>query len=153
MLADLKAKLGADPDLLAAAGTVTVALRAARVLIWAAVELDAELVDIDHPSVRDALECEHAGLLAAHGMEHLNIAEIRSRTRIVTQTISRSLYEQGAGGVAFGSNHDNQPCYALFEGHARLITAADAELVELSEELEILRQVCTEWQLQIEPRG
>ena len=68
-----------------------------------------------------------------------NIAEIRSHTRIVTQTISRSLYEQGAGGVMFGSNHDDQPCYALFEGHARLITAEDAELVELTADLEIWR--------------
>jgi len=151
MLAELEDQLGADPDLRAAAGTVTVALRAARVLICLVVELDGELVDVDQPAVRDALEREHAGLLAAHGMEHLNIAEIRSRTRIVTQTIGRSLYEQGAGGIAFGSNHDDQPCYALFEGHARLIAAEDAKLVMLTEDLEILRQVCTEWQLRIEP--
>jgi len=151
MLADLEDQLGADRDLLATAGTVTVALRAARVLIHATVELDGELVDVDQSAVRDALEREHAALLAAHGMDHLNIAEIRSHTRIVTQTISRSLYEQGAGGVMFGSNHDDQPCYALFEGHARLITAEDAELLELTADLEILRQVCAEWQLQIEP--
>ncbi len=151
MLADLEDQLGSDRDLRAAAGTVTVALRAARVLIWAAVELDGDLVDVDQPAIRDALERAHAALLTAHGMDHLNIAEIRSRTRIVTQTISRSLYEQGASGIEFGANHDNQPCYALFEGHARLTGAEDSDLVELTADLEILRQVCTEWQLRIEP--
>ena len=153
MLADMEATVGRDAALAALAGTVTGELRRKRVLIFAALELDAELIDVDEPASRQELEDRHAALLAAHGMEHLDIAAIRSRTRIVTQTIGRSLYEQGAGGVSFGSNHDDQPCYALFEGRAQLIADRDASRVELKPDLDLLQQVCDEWNLHVEPDG
>ncbi len=145
MLADMEATGGRDAAVRTLAGTVTSELRRKRVLIFAALELDGELIDVDEPGVRHALEQRHAALLVTHGMEHLDIAAIRSRARIVTQTIGRSLHDSGAAGVAFGSNHDGQPCYALFEGHARLVANPDTELIELTPELEILQQVCDEW--------
>lgn len=153
MLADMEATVGRDAALATLAGTVTNELRRKRVLIFAALELDGELINVDEPASRQALEHHHAALLAAHAMKHLDIAAIRSRTRIVTQTIGRSLYEQGADGVIFGSNHDDQPCYALFEGRARLVADRDTALIELTPDLAILQQVCDEWNLHVEPDG
>lgn len=153
MLADMQATVGRDAALATLAGTVTAEFQRERVLVLAKLELDGELIDVDEPATRHQLEQRHAALLSAHGMDHLDIAAIRGRTRIVTQTIGRSLYEAGAGGVAFGSNHDDQPCYALFEGHAQL--QADPhkhkEPLELTPELDILQQVCDEWGLRVEP--
>ena len=74
------------------------------------------LVDLDDIPSRERLARQHARLLAAHGMQHLDISEVRSRSRPVTQAISRSLYDEGAAGVRFRSNLDDQPCTALFEG-------------------------------------
>ena len=131
--------------------SITADLRGQWVLVLAKLELDGELVNVDEPATRHELEQRHAALLAAHGMDHLDISAIRSGTRIVTQTIGRSLYEAGASGVAFGSSHDDQPCYALFEGHAQLIADNDQELLELTPDVDVLQRVCDEWGLRIEP--
>ncbi len=48
----------------------------------------------------------HAPLLAAHGMPQLDLTQITSKTRPVTQAISRDLFDQDAAGVLFHSNHD-----------------------------------------------
>ena len=51
---------------------------------------------------------------------------MRSRDRIVTQAMSRALYERRYAGVRFGSNLDDRPCYALFERRAELKADGDA---------------------------
>ncbi len=71
------------------------------VLVQARLERDGPLPDVNDVGLRDELERSHAGLLRAHGMAHLDISEIRSRNRAVTQAISRGLYEQGAAGLLF----------------------------------------------------
>jgi hypothetical protein len=98
--------------------------------------------------LRSELERRYAGLLAAHGIEHLNISEIRSRTRTVTQTIGRHLYENGHAGVAFfSSNLDSRPCFALFEGRAELQPLGEA--LPMSGEHAILRAVCAQLGLRL----
>jgi hypothetical protein len=72
--------------------------------------LQGSFVDLDSPGVRSRLERQHAGLLHQHGMKHLDISEIRSKNRVVTQAVSRSLYSEGAAGIVFRSNLDNLPC-------------------------------------------
>jgi hypothetical protein len=72
---------------------------------------------------------------------------VRSRDRIVTQAMSRALYERRYAGVRFGSNLDDEPCYALFEGRAEL--EPDGESLELTPDLEPLRQVCDEFGLRL----
>jgi hypothetical protein len=47
--------------------------------------------------------------------------------------------------VRFGSNLDDRPCYALFEGRAEL--HADGDPLELEPGLAPLRQVCDEFGL------
>ena len=69
-------------------------------------------------------------------MDHLDISQVRSRDRIVTQAMSRALYERRYAGVRFGSNLDDRPCYALFEGRAEL--RRDGDPLELAPDLEPL---------------
>jgi hypothetical protein len=144
VLAEIEELFGRDAGLRAAAGAVTAEWRAERVLAPAEMEADGELVDVDDPAMRAELEREHAALLTAHGMAHLDVSEIRSRTRAVTQAIGRALYERGA---RFGSNLDDQPCYALFEARGRLRPVAGEPPLELSTDLAILRAVCDEYGL------
>lgn len=108
------------------------------------------LIDLDDLSVRRAIEKEHAELLGNHGLAHLNIAEIRSRQREITQAVSRSLYEQGAAGVRYSSNLDNRRCFALFEGRGYL--EADGEPERLTENLPELIEVCDHFSLVLRTR-
>jgi hypothetical protein len=147
VLAEIRELFGRDAGLEAAAGAVTEEWRAERVLAPATMGADGEVVDVDEPAVRGELEREHAALLAAHDMQHLDVSEIRSRTRAVTQAIARALYEDGAAGVRFGSNLDDLPCFALFEARGRLHAIAGEPPLELTPELAILRQVCDEYGL------
>lgn len=103
--------------------------------------LDAEV------ELRHELEHALAELLTEHGMEHMDVAQVRSTDRIVTQTVSRVLYERYYAGVRFGSNLDDEPCYALFEGRAEL--EPNGEPVDLTEELEALHRVCDEFGLRL----
>ena len=74
----------------------------------------------------EELATRHATLLAEHGMAQLNISEIRSKSRPVTQAISRDLYERGAAGLLFRSNQDDKPCVVLLEGRARFVAGTGA---------------------------
>lgn len=109
-------------------------------------EMDSgELVDIDDSSLRSRFEREYADLLDAHGMEHLDISEVRSGQRIVTQTLSRWLFDRGASGMRYGSSLDNLPCLALFEDRADL--AEDGEPEPLTDLPSELLEVCRDFGL------
>jgi len=130
------------------AGLVTWRWRRERALAQGRIApADARLVDLDDLTVRRKLEREHAHLLATHRLRHLDISEIRSRTRPVTQAISRSLYDAGAAGVRFRSNLDDLLCVALFEGRAALEPIG--EPLRLTEDLPDLRAVCQEFGLRL----
>lgn len=128
---------------------VTAAWRRSHQLAPARIEHDGELVDLDDPALRETLATRHATLLAEHGMAQLNISEIRSKNRLVTQRIARDLYMRGAAGVRFRSNLDDGPCIALMEGRARF--AADGEPLSLAEDLPELSRVCEEYNLALHP--
>jgi hypothetical protein len=123
--------------------------RESHILASAGVNREGPLVDIDRPSIRFELEERHAELLAEHGMSYLNIAEVRSRNRIVTQTIARDLYERGAAGVRFRSTHDDEPCIALMEGHATLVPTGVYR--RLTEDIPELVALCAEYGLILRP--
>jgi RES domain len=149
MLAELEELFGPDAAVSAAAGAVSQEWRAARVLAPATLGLDGALTDVDDPAARTALERAHAALLAEHGMAHLDISEVRSRTRVVTQHIGRALYEAGAAGVRFGSNLDDRPCFAVFEARGRLVAVPAEPPLRLTTDLAILVQVCAEYGLHL----
>lgn len=140
MLAELAELMGESPELLEAAGMVDPGWRALHSLQAARPLLDGELADVEDLHMRAELERRHTSLLAAHGMDRLNISEIRSRARTVTQTIARHLYDDGYAGVAFSSNIDGQPCFALFEGRAELLPIG--EPLPMTDDLPILSLVC-----------
>lgn len=128
------------------AGRITWAWRQRSTLTEALVVPGGAFADLDDVVLRAELEVRHARLLAEHGMQHLDISQVRSKSRIVTQTISRSLYEEGYAGVRFRSNLDDAECFALFEGRARL-EATSGELEPLTRDLPELLQTASDFEL------
>ena len=147
-IAELKELFGDDTPALRGVGEVAAEWREAHLLCPALAVSDHEFCDLDaEVELRNELEHELALLLAMHDMDHLDISQVRSRARIVTQTVSRELYARRYAGVRFGSNLDDRPCYALFEGRAELEGTGDP--LELTPDLESLRQVCDEFGLRM----
>lgn len=99
-------------------------------------------MDLEEVSLRRELERRFAGLLQEHGMDHLDLSELRSKHRLVTQAISRFLHAEGAAGIVYRSNLDNGLCLALFERRAKLVPAGEPE--PLSGPLPELDRVCLE---------
>ncbi len=144
--AEFQLAQGVAPDELdVPAQEVTHAWRRAHVLAPARVERTGPIVDLDQPALLEQLAMKHAVLLAEHGMAYLNISQIRSKTRPVTQAISRDLYEQGVACIQFRSNQDDARCLVLLEGRARL--RPDGHAIPLTEDLPELLQVCSEYSL------
>lgn len=112
----------------------------------ARLEIHADgLANVDEPLLRRTFEQKHAELLDAHGIDHLDIAQVRSRQRILTQSFSRWLFNRGASGILYRSNLDDLPCVALFEGRATLTPSGEADaIIELPVELV---EVCREYEL------
>lgn len=90
---------------------------------------------------------QHAKLLADHGMPHLDIAELRCRDRVISQTLSRFVYDQGGSGILYRSDLDDLRCVALFDGRARLIEGGSRE--PLTERPTELLDVCNEFALRM----
>jgi hypothetical protein len=150
MLAEMAATVGVSAEVRRAAGAVTPAWRRSHVLAPAKVSaLDRTVTDIDDPRLRERLVRRHARLLAEYGMKHLDISEVRSRQRPVTQAIGRDLYESGAAGVRFRSNLDDQPCFAFFENRVAVEPAGAA--LGLEDDLPELVRVCGEYGLTLAP--
>jgi hypothetical protein len=132
--ADYRSLFGVDPPEPIVPSQWRADRRIARARFAAANE---EIVDLEDLEIRRRLEEEYAPLLAAYGMRHVDISQLRSEQRIVTQTIALELWAQGKAGVAYNSNLDGQPCIAIFEGRTsitpygadREITADDPDLV------------------------
>lgn len=117
----------------------------------ARLELDGPLVDLTDVVVRRELELHHAVLLAEHRMAHLDLHEITSSRRSVTQMIASDVHDRLHGaGIRFASRLDGLPCYALFQGRARL--RSNGETVALTDPTpEPLQNVSAVWQLGLEP--
>lgn len=78
-----------------------------------------------------------------HGVQHLDLTDVSSRYRPLTQALARSLYEAGIAGVRFPSNADGLPCFALFEGRARL-TPTGLTATPLPTARPLVADICTE---------
>lgn len=128
------------------ARAVTMVWRRRHVMTQARLLHDGPLADIDDVELREQLERAHVNLLRAHGMAHLNVSEIRSRNGAVTQAISRDLYDQGAAGILFRSNLDDQQCLVVFE-HAASLEDAGEPTVSLAEDVPELLEVCRQYGL------
>lgn len=133
------------------AAAVTARWREEHLLAPAEMVLDGELIDLTDPAVRADLEQRHASLLVEHGLAHLDLHEITSRRRVVTQTIAADLFDRcDAGALRFPSRLDGQPAFVVFEGRGELVQAG--EPIELTDPApEVLLSVCREWGLEVEP--
>lgn len=129
---------------------VTAAWRSQHVLVPAQVELDGELVDLTDVQTRHEIEETHLQLLAEYGLPHLDLHEITSQRRAITQTIAGELYDQGAAAIRFPSRLDGNACLALFEGRAT-VNAAGEPIPLIDPAPDPLVNVCAAWRLVIEP--
>lgn len=146
VVADFKSLFETTPP----AGVVTAQWRADRRIARARVLDDEQsFVDLEDLEVRRELEERYASLLATHGMRHLDISQLRSTQRVVTQTIALELYTNGKAGILYRSTLDNEPCVALFEHRAKLTNWGPPQ--ELPADDADLRSVCGPWHLILEP--
>jgi RES domain len=128
---------------------ITASWRRQNVLAPAALELAGYVADLTDPGTRQQLEIIHADLLAEHGLDHLDLHEITTGRRAVTQTIAGDLYDRGASAVMFPSRLDGGKCIALFEGRGAVDIAGD--VVTLTDPAPpSLVTVAREWGLGIE---
>jgi hypothetical protein len=149
-VADFLRLFGPDPSVTGAIGVVTRGWRRKNVLARARVSLIAgRIVYVESRSVRGALERRLSEFLEAEGIARLNVKELRSRKRHVTQRISRALFEGGDAGVEFRSHLDGRPCYALIETRAKLVQLGKA--LSLTHDLAELKSVCEEFSLRLAP--
>jgi hypothetical protein len=81
-------------------------------------------------------------------MRNLDISQLRSRQRIVTQTIALDLFGQGCAGVTYSSNLDGGECVALFEGRAIVQPYGAAQRIAADDE--DLTAVCGAWGIALE---
>lgn len=135
----------APADVHRPASEVTVKWRQDNALASATVRRSGPLADLDDRRLLEQLADAHAAMLAAHGMPQLDVTQVTSKDRPVTQAISRDLYEHGAAGLLFRSNHDAARCIVLFEGRAELRPSAPA--IPMTEDHPALLQVCGEYGL------
>ncbi|HKS90605.1 MAG TPA: hypothetical protein VJQ83_01655, partial [Tepidiformaceae bacterium] len=101
-------------------------------------------------STRQKIEERHVELLVEHGLEHLDLLEITTSRRVITQTIAADLFDRGASTVRFPSRLDGNPCVALFEKRGTVIAAGDP--VPLTDPPpEALTAVAETWGLVLDP--
>jgi hypothetical protein len=98
---------------------VTAQWRVQHVLVAATVRLDGPLIDLNDVATRQEIEDRHAELLLEYGLQHLDLHEITTSRRPVTQTIAAELFDRGAAAIRFPSRLDGNACVALFEGRGR----------------------------------
>lgn len=129
---------------------VTAKWRQLNVLAPVTLDLCGHIVDLTDPSSRYVIERAHVDLLAAHDLAHLDLHEITTSRRRVTQTVAGWLYDQGAAGVRFPSKLDGRECFALFEGRGFLRQAGPIQTLTDPAPAAFIT-VTTEWELAVEP--
>jgi hypothetical protein len=129
---------------------VTAQWRRQHVLVPTVLGLDGPLVDLTDVPTRQQIEDRHVALLLEHDLQHLDLHEITTSRRAVTQTIAADLFDRGAGAVRFPSRLDGGACVALFEGRGIASSAGDP-IALTDPPPESLTNVTTPWGLALEP--
>jgi RES domain len=129
---------------------VTAAWRREHVLTPARV-VHSGVLDLSDPAVRADLERRHAKLLGAHGMDHLDLHELTTRQREVTQAIATDVYGRlDVGVIRFISSRDGGVCFAALEGLAELERVGD-DIPLNDPPPPALMTVARDWGLELEP--
>ena len=106
------------------------------------------MVDLIDAQTRQQIEDRHAKLLVDHGLEHLDLHEITTDRRVVTQIIAADLFDRGAAAVRFPSRLDGNACIALFEG--RGVAHLAGNVVALTDRRHARWSGSGEWKLDLE---
>lgn len=133
-----------------AAQPITAAWRREHVLAPVRVWLDGPIYDLTDVPQRQKIEDRHVELLLEHDMRHLDLHEITTSRRVVTQAIAGDLYDDGASAIRFPSCLDGNPCVAVFEGRGRL-ELADEILLLTDPPPTALLEVAAPWRLDLRP--
>jgi hypothetical protein len=120
------------------------------VLVPVILRLDGTLIDLTDVPTRQAIEESHLEMLLEHGLEHLDLHEITTSRRVITQTIAADLLDRGAGGVRFTSRLDGNAYVALFEKRGTVSASGDA-IALMDPPPEPLTNVTSPWGLVVEP--
>jgi hypothetical protein len=129
---------------------ITAAWRHEHVLAPLRLTLDGPIYDLTDIAQRRSIEERHAELLLEHDMHHLDLHEITTRRRLVTQTIAADLHDEGVAAIRFPSHLDGNPCLAVFEGRGEL--HHDGSTVMLTDPAPPqLVDVAASWHLKLAP--
>jgi len=129
---------------------ITAAWRREHVLAHLRLTLDGPIYDLTDIAQRRSIEERHAELLLEHDMHHLDLHEITTRRRLVTQTIAADLHDEGVAAIRFPSHLDGNPCLAVFEGRGEL--HHDGSTVMLTDPAPPqLVDVAASWHLELAP--
>jgi hypothetical protein len=129
---------------------VTARWRLQHVLVAALVHLDGPMIDLNDVATRQEIEDRHAELLLEYGLQHLDLHEITTSRRPVTQTIAAELFDRGAAAIRFPSRLDGNACVALFEGRGGP-TTTEAPITLTDPPPQQLINVTAPWGLLLEP--
>lgn len=129
--------------------SVTASWRRQHLIVPLTLQLDGLPVDLTDVPTRQELEERHQALLLEHDLQHLDLHEITTRRRVITQTIAGDLYDRGAAAVRFPSSLDGNVCFALFEARGDPLSAGDP-LPLTDPAPEALQNVCTTWKLALQ---
>lgn len=105
---------------------VTARWRAQHVLVPVVLRLEGPLIDLTDVPTRQEIEQRSTELLLKYGMDHLDVHEVTTSWRVITQTIAADLFDRGARAVRFPSRLDGRACVAVFEKRGTVSAAGDA---------------------------
>lgn len=128
---------------------ITEKWRQDNVLVPCALIYEGHLLDLTDTSERQEIELRHADLLAEHGMSHLDMHEITTRRRIVTQTIATDAYDNlNVAAIRFASSVDGGTCFVLFEDRA-VLEQAEVPIALTDPPPKSLVKVAADWSLHL----
>jgi hypothetical protein len=143
-------EMGVEAERELAARPITAAWRHENVLAPVRLRLGGGICDLTDVSQRQKIEERHVDLLLEHDMRHLDLHEITTSRRVVTQTVAADIYDDGAAAIRFPSCLDGNPCVAIFEGRGELELAG--EILPLTDPPPTaLLKVVAPWRLDMQP--
>lgn len=143
-------EMGAESAQELAAQPITAAWRRENVLAPVRLRLDGPICDLTDVPQRQKIEERHVDLLFKHDMRHLDLHEITTTRRTITQAIAGDIYDDGAAAIRFPSCLDGNPCLAVFEGRGELEPAGEI-LVLTDPPSTALLKVVAPWHLDLQP--
>ncbi len=149
-IGNFQREMGDDAAWELAAQSITAAWRREHVLAPLLLRLHGPISDLTDLEQRRSIEGRHAEVLLEHDMQHLDLHEITTSRRVVTQTIAGDLYDEGAAAIRFPSHLDGNPCIAVFEGRGDL--DQQGPIVALTDPApQQLLDVAAAWRLTLAP--